>query len=63
MIYILIYYDHQVVPVELAIVTEITISGNSEWICALLCNLNHNGEQGVLSNKSIRNGFILVRLT
>ena len=32
----------QVVPGELTIVTGVPNSGKSEWIDALLCNLNHS---------------------
>lgn len=32
----------QVVPGELTVVTGVPNSGKSEWIDALLCNLNHS---------------------
>lgn len=39
---VLLNYFHQVVPGELTIVTGVPNSGKSEWIDALLCNLNES---------------------
>lgn len=38
----LLYYFGQVVPGELTIVTGVPNSGKSEWIDALLCNINES---------------------
>lgn len=36
------FYFYQVVPGELTIVTGVPNSGKSEWIDALICNINHS---------------------